>query len=320
MHRWIFGALVALLSGPSVSAQAQEYPTRVVRAITNLSAGGLSDIFMRALGEELHKRWGKPIVVENRPGGTQNIGVRACQDAAPDGYTICILLSDALVYNPHLFKSLPFNESAVQPVMNLFYIIQTIAVNSSLGVKTMDELVAYSKAKPGTLSYQSASPAPALYMEKLKAEKGADWVRVPFKGGADSVNAMLTGATPISILGEANIIGHIRAGTITPLAMVNNIRSPNFTNVPTLEELGYRGAPSRAWFGLYVPTGTPAPIIDKIVKDIASVLADPVFKERLLTARSLVPGSNVGAKFAEEVAKDRAEAGEVVRAAGIELQ
>ena len=152
MHRWIVTALALLLSGWSAFAQAQDYPVRTIRAITNLSAGGLSDIFMRALGEELHKRWGQPIIVENRPGGAYNIGARACQDAAPDGYTICILLSDAVVYNPHLYKSLPFDERGIQPVMNLFYLIQTLAVNSALQVKTIDELVAYARAKPKTLS------------------------------------------------------------------------------------------------------------------------------------------------------------------------
>ena len=163
--------LLALLSGISASAHAQEYPTRAIRAITNLSAGGLSDIFMRALGDELHKRWGQTVVVENRPGGAYNIGARACGDAAPDGYTICILLSDAIVYNPHLFKNLPFDERTLQPVMNLFYLMQTLAVNASLNVKTVDELVAYSKAKPKTLSYQSASPAPALYMDGWSRRK-----------------------------------------------------------------------------------------------------------------------------------------------------
>ena len=104
MHRRIIVAFAALLSSLPVCVRAQDFTARTIRAITHLSAGGLSDIFMRALGEELHKRWGQPIIVENRPGGAYNIGARACQDAAPDGYTICILLSDAVVYNPHLHR------------------------------------------------------------------------------------------------------------------------------------------------------------------------------------------------------------------------
>jgi tripartite-type tricarboxylate transporter receptor subunit TctC len=318
MYRWIMLMLSVLLA--SLPARAQDYPVRPIRAITNLGAGGLSDILMRGIGDELHKRWGQTVVVENRPGGSYNIGARACAEAAPDGYTICVLLSDAVVYNPHLFKSLPFDERALHPVMNLAYLLQVLAAGSALKARTIDDLVAYSKANPGTLSYQSASPAPALYMEKLKEERGADWVRVPFKSGADAVNAMLTNVTPIALLGEGNIVGHIRSGTITPLAMLNNIRSPNFSDVPTLADLGYRGAPSRAWFGLFVPSGTPRPITDRIAKEISGILTDPAFRERQLTARSLVAGTNVGAQFAEELRKDRTDAAQVVTDAGLAPQ
>ena len=145
-------------------------------------------------------------------------------------------------------------------------------------------------------------------------------MRVPFKGGADSVNALLSGVTPIALLGEGNIIGHIRAGTINQLAMLNNIRSPNFANVPTLEELGYRGAVSRPWFGLFVPTGTPRAITEKLTKEIAGIINDPAFREKQLTARSLVLGTNVGEAFVEEVKKDRAEAAQVVKDAGLTPQ
>jgi tripartite-type tricarboxylate transporter receptor subunit TctC len=200
--------------------------------------------------------------------------------------------------------------------------ITSTSIRSSTGLvaKSVDELIALSKAKPGTLNYLTASRPLVVYMDRLHNQQDADWVRVPFKGGADSVNAMLTGATPVSLLGEGNIIGHIQAGTVTPLVMLNNIRSPNFPNVPTLEDVGYRGAVSRAWFGLFVPTGTPRPIVDKIVKEVSSVLAEPAFREKQLTARSLVPGGSVTEKFADELKRDRAGAGQVVKAAGLTPQ
>ena len=100
-------------------------------------------------------------------------------------------------------------------------------------------------------------------MDTLEKEQGADWVRVPFKGGGEAVNAIISGTTPIALFGEGNVIGHIRAGTMTPLVMMNNIRSPNFPHVPLLEETGYKGAPSRSWYGLFAPHGTPRPIIDR---------------------------------------------------------
>ena len=310
-------ALVAL-AGPAL---AQDYPARPIRALTTTSAGGISDIFMRALGDELLKRWRQPIVVENRPGGMQNVGARACTEAPPDGYTICILNAEPIAYNQFLLKTMPFDpEKGLQPVTNLYHLIQTLVVNSQLNVKTIDELIALSKAKPGTLSYLTASVPLALYMETLKTEKGADWVRVPFKGGGEAVNAVLSGSTPIALIGEGNVIGQIRAGTMTPLVMLNNIKSPNFPAVPTLAETGYAGAPSRSWYGLFTPAGTPKPIVDKLAGEVAAIFADPAFRERHLTARSLVSAINTPDEFAAEIRRDRALAQQVVKAAGLEPQ
>jgi tripartite-type tricarboxylate transporter receptor subunit TctC len=310
-------ALMAV-AGPAL---AQDYPTRPVRALTTTSAGGISDIFMRALGDELLKRWGQPIVVENRPGGMQNLGARACTEAPPDGYTICILNAEPIAYNQFLLKNMPFDpEKGVQPVTNLYHLIQTLVVNAQLNVKTIDELIALSKAKPGTLNYVTAAVPLALYMETLKKEQGADWVRVPFKGGGEAVNAVLSGSTPIALIGEGNVIGQIRAGTMTPLVMLNNIRSPNFPDVPTLAETGYTGPPSRSWYGLFTPAGTPRPIVDKLANAVAAIVDDPTFRERHLSARSLVPAINTPEQFAAEIRKDRALAQEVVKAAGLEPQ
>ncbi len=317
----LISALAAAALAPPGMAAAQDYPTRPIKALTTTSAGGISDIFMRALGDELYKRWGQPIVVENRPGGMQNLGSRACTEAAPDGYTICILNAEPLAYNQFLLKSMPFDpEKGLQPVTNLYHLIQALVVNASLKVKTVDELIALSKAKAGTLNYVTASVPLGLYMETLKKEQGADWVRVPFKGGGEAVNAVLSGSTPIALIGEGNVIGQIRAGTMTALVMVNNIRSPNFPDVPTLEQTGYKGVPSRSWYGLFTPAGTPKPIVDKLAKEVASIVNDPAFRERHLTARSLVPAINGPEQFAEEIKKDRAAAERVVKEAGLTPQ
>jgi tripartite-type tricarboxylate transporter receptor subunit TctC len=313
-------AVIVGVAGVTPSS-AQDYPARPIRALTTTSAGGISDIFMRALGDELLKRWGQPIVVENRPGGMQNLGARACTEAPPDGYTVCILNAEPVAYNQFLVKNMPFDpDKGLQPVTNLYHLIQTLIVNAKLDAKTIDELIALSKAKAGTLSYVTASVPLALYMERLQRDKGADWVRVPFKGGGEAVNAVLSGSTPIALIGEGNVIGQIRAGTMTPLVMLNNIRSPNFPDVPTIAETGYSGAPSRSWYGLFTPAGTPKPIVDKLAKEVASIVSDPGFRERHLTARSLVPAVNTPAQFADEIKKDRAMAQQVVKDAGLEPQ
>ena len=311
-------ATVLLFLLATLSASAQDWPTRPIRALTTASPGGISDVFMRALGERLRERLGHPIVVENRPGGMQNVGARACQDSAPDGYTICIINADPIIYNQFLIKDIPFDpEHGLQPITKLFDLIHVMVVNADLKVKTVDELIALSKQRPGTLSYLTPGAPMVLYMETLKKERGADWVRVPFKGGGEAVNAILSGFTPIGLFGEGNVIGQISAGTMTPLVMLNNIHSPNFPQVPTLKETGYNGPPSRGWYGLFVPTGTPRPIVNRLAKEVAAIVAEPDFAQKQLKDRSLVGGTNTPDAFAAEIVEDRKVAEQVVKAAGM---
>jgi tripartite-type tricarboxylate transporter receptor subunit TctC len=302
-----------------VPAAAQDYPNRTVRGITTTSAGGISDIFLRALGDELSKRWGQTFVVENRPGGSQNVGTRACSESPPDGYTICIVNADPLVYNQFRIKNMPFKaETVLQPVTGLYHLIQNLAVNSDLNVKTVDELVALSKSKPKTLSYLTASTPMQIYMDWMVKEKGADWVRVPFRGGGQALQAVLQGSTPISLIGEANMLASMRAGKVTALAMINNIKSRFFPEVPTLEETGYKGPPSRSWYGIFVPPGTPQPIVAKLHKDILAIVEQPEFLEKHIIQRSLTPFLNTPEEFAEIIKKDRVAAEKMMKDAGIE--
>jgi tripartite-type tricarboxylate transporter receptor subunit TctC len=306
------------VSAPALSAAADDWPDRPIRALTTTSPGGISDVFMRALAEKLGPKLGQPIVIENRPGGMQNIGARACQDSAPDGYTICIINADPIIYNQFLMKDMPFDpEHGLQPITKLFDLLHVLVVNSDLKVKNVDELVALSKARPGTLSYLTPGAPMVLFMETLKKERGADWVRVPFKGGGEAVNAILGGSTPIGLFGEGNFIGQIKAGTMTSLVMLNNIHSPNFPQVPTLQEIGYTGPPSRGWYGLFAPAGTPLPIVDRIAKEVAAIVADPDFAQKQLKDRSLVGATDTPDEFAKQIAEDRKVAEQVVKQAGM---
>ncbi|HEX8829227.1 MAG TPA: tripartite tricarboxylate transporter substrate binding protein, partial [Xanthobacteraceae bacterium] len=319
MRRGSFILLAVILSlGVFRPAAAEDWPDRPIRVVTTTSPGGISDVFMRALGEKLGARLGKPIVVENRPGGMQNIGARACQDSEPDGYTICIINADPMIYNQFLIRNMPFDpEKGLQPITKLFDLIHVMVVNSVLKVKNVDELIALSKIKSSTLSYLTPGAPMVLYMETLKKERGADWVRVPFKGGGEAVSAILSGFTPIGLFGEGNVIGQIRAGTMTPLVMLNNIHSPNFPQVPTLKETGYDGPPSRGWYGLFAPAGTPRPIVDRIAKEVAAIVAEPDFAQKQLKDRSLVGSTNTPDEFAQEIVADRKVAEQVVKQAGM---
>src|SRR5262249_57738765 len=144
---------------------------------------------------------GEGLVGEYGPGGAWNCGGRACAGAPPDGYTICIMPGEPLAYNQFLYKKLSFDPAKdFEPIVNLFFNTQALVVNAALNVKTVDQLVALSKSKAGTLSYTAPSLPLAIYLEKLKRERGADWVAIPFRGGRDTTNAVLSGSTPIPFL------------------------------------------------------------------------------------------------------------------------
>jgi tripartite-type tricarboxylate transporter receptor subunit TctC len=315
---WLLLAACFVLLMPCLRAAADDWPDRPIRVLTTTSPGGISDVFMRALAEKLGPKLGKPLVIENRPGGMQNVGARACQDSAPDGYTICIINADPIIYNQFLIKDMPFDPvHGLQPITKLFDLLHVLVVNSDLKVKNVDELVALSKAHPGTLSYTTPGAPMVLFMETLKKERGADWVRVPFKGGGEAVNAILSGSTPIGLFGEGNVIGQIKAGTMTSLVMLNNIHSPNFPKVPTLKEIGYNGPPSRGWYGLFAPAGTPRPIVDRIAKEVGAIVTDPDFAQKQLKDRSLVGATDGPDEFAKQIEADRAVAEQVVKQAGM---
>jgi len=311
---------IAVLIALTVPGLADDYPSRPIHVLTTSSAGGISDTFMRVLGDELQKRLGQPLIIENRPGGSGNIASRACQDAQPDGYTICIINADPMIYNQYLFKNLSFDPDKLSPIINLFHLIQVLVINSDLKAKTVDELIAVSKQKPGTLSYLSASIPCVVYMDSLKQEKGADWVRVPFKGGGEATNAILGGSTPIGLLGLGNVMSQISAGKMTALALVNNIRTPLLSNVPTLEDLGYKGAPSQTWYGLFAPPGTPKAVIDRIATEVTRVFGDKEFVDKYVISRGQVPAINTPEQFAAQIKADRAAAQGVVKASGMQLQ
>src|SRR5262245_61834430 len=277
--------VLAMLMPAQAPAQAQDYPTKTVRVIIPLGPGGGGDIFARALADELQKRLGRTFVVENRPGGGLNIGTRACAESAPDGYTICVISNEPIIYNRFLFKNLPFNpEKDFEPITNLFFNTLAFAVNPDLKVHTIPELMALAKTRQ--LSFSTFSFPPAHFMDKLKKQYGVDIVRVPYRSGNEMLTALLSGATPITLLGLANMVPQLRSGHVTAFAVIANARSPLFPSVPTIAEATGDVLP-QSWFGLFAPAGTPRPIINKLAAEVAAITAEPAFIRRSTsTARS----------------------------------
>ena len=310
--------LAAVLCGSS--AAAQDYPVRPIRVITVTSAGGTSDIFMRALADEMHKGLGQPIVIENRPGGAFNIGARACAEAAPDGYTICILPGEPLAFNQFLFKSLAFDPAAFEPVTQLFTIVQALVVGKSLNVNTLSDLLALSKAKPGTLSYSTGAVPFGVFFDRIKRESGADIVKVPFRGGGEAVNSLLTGATPVGFLGLSNVRGQMESGLVTGLMVDSDKRSPLFPDIPTIPEATGKEYAARSYFGIVAPPGTPKPIAARLQAEIARIAAQPDFRKRNFVERGLDPVTSTPEAFGRFIQQDRALAAQIVKEAGLEPQ
>jgi tripartite-type tricarboxylate transporter receptor subunit TctC len=317
MHRWYPIVALLALTGLPLPAGAQNYPTRPIKAIASQGPGGLSDLFMRALGDQVGPALGTSIVVEDRTGAEGTIGAKACADAAPDGYTICILPSETLTINPVIYPSDFDPWKALAPVARPYYLTQVFAVNASLGIKTFPELAALVKSKPKTFNYMAPALSKVAFMEQFNKNNGTDIVRVPFKGGGDALTSMLNGTTQIAIFGIGNVIPFLRDGKIVGLAIDGDTRSPLAPDIPTFKEVGYTEHIAATFFGIFAPAGTPQPIIDKLNQAIVAVESKPDFQEKFLISRGLTPVLESAEQFAKELPADRAEGLAVVKASGL---
>jgi tripartite-type tricarboxylate transporter receptor subunit TctC len=307
-----------VLFAVAVPAAAQDWPTKPIRAIASQGPGGLSDVFMRALADQLGPALGQSIVVENRVGAAGSIGARTCADSAPDGYTICILNGESMLINPLIFKNMSLDpKKDLVHVTRLFYLTQVFAVNASLNVKTFDQLAALAKSKPKTMTYLAPSLSKVAFMEAFNKKHGIDFVRVPFKGGGDAVNSMLTGTTPVAIFGIGNLIQFLRNGKIIGLAVDGDTRSPLAPDIPTFREIGYTVHVWAASFGMHMPAGTPKLIVDKLNKATVKIGSNPEFQKRHMIARGLTPVFDAPEQFAKTLENETTLGRDVVKASGL---
>ena len=311
-------AIAFLVSGLCGAAAAQTYPSRPIRVIAANSAGGTSDIFLRALGDEFQKRTGQPLVIENRSGGGMNIAGRACADAPNDGYTLCMPPNEPLTLNEFTFKSISFRpEKDFVPITNCFINTQVMVVSAKLGVKTLDELAALSRQKPGTLSYSALAIPMQITMENWKKKTGADVVALPARGGGDIVTGLMTGTAPIAIVGLPNFLEHIRSGAVHAIAVDGDARSPQLPNIPTFAEIGYPNL-APVYFAFVAPTGTPAPVIRRLHEEIAHIGNDPDFRKRRLIDIGIVPVFDTPEQLAQYLKTQRSNGERLIRESGFQ--
>ena len=313
-------ALLLSLAVPLVSA-AQDYPARPVRVIVPFSPGGAVDGPMRLIAQELGKRWGQQVVVENKPGAGATIGADMVAKAAPDGYTL-LLASQTNAISATLYQKLPYDPvEDFAPVTLIGREPGVLVVNPSLPVKTLPEFLAYVKARPGQVDYASSGNGSGqhLFMAMLASMTGMQLSHVPYKGSGQATTDLLAGQVMASIPGTAGMVGHIKAGKLRPLAVTGSTRSSQLPDVPTVAEQGVAGYEAYVWMGLMAPKGTPAPIIDKIYRDVKEVLAGNEVKSYMATAGIEIVGSTP-AEFGAFFRHERMQWAKVVKETGAKAE
>src|SRR5215216_842878 len=267
---------------PVPAAWGQSYPTRPVRLIVPIAAGGAQDILARLVGQWLSQRLGQPFVIDNRPGGGGNIGTEAVVRAPADGYTF-LLASSANAINAALYEKLNFNFIRdISPIAGILRGPFVIAVNPTVPATTVPEFITYAKANPGKLSMASAGIGTGTHLagELFKMMAGANMVHVPYRGGGPALTDLLGGQVQVMFPTTAASIEYVRAGSLRALAVTTAMRSESLPDMPTVGEFvpGYEAS---SVFGLGAPKNTPTEIVEKLNKEINAALADPNMKARL---------------------------------------
>ncbi|HKE42644.1 MAG TPA: tripartite tricarboxylate transporter substrate binding protein [Casimicrobiaceae bacterium] len=302
-------------------AFGQAYPNKPVHVIVPFTAGSATDILARTFGQKLSEMWGQPVVVDNRPGAGGTIGAGIVAKSAPDGYTL-LVHSAAFAYNPSIYSGLPYDTAKdFVEIAPLGGQPNVLVVAPSLGVKSVKELIALAKEKPGQLNYGSAGTGSGTHIngEKFKLAAGIDVVHVPYKGTPEALNDTLAGRVTYFFSPISAAIPNVREGKLVALGVSTAKRSSALPNVPTIAEAGLPGFDYNLWVGLFAPAGTPPDVVDKINKDVDRVLQLPDVKERLANlgaeAMPMTPG-----EFKKFVQIELEESAKVIKAAGIKAQ
>ena len=302
-------------------AMGQGYPSKPVHVIVPFTAGSATDILARTFGQKLSEMWGQPVVVDNRPGAGGTIGAGIVAKSAPDGYTL-LVHSAAYAYNPSIYSGLSYDTATdFVEIVPLAGQPNVLIVAPSLGVKSVKELIALAKQKPGQLNVGSAGTGSGTHInaEKFKLAAGIDVVHVPYKGTPEALNDTMAGRVSYFFSPISAALPNVREGKLVALGVSTSKRSSALPDVPTIAEAALPGFDYNLWVGLFAPAGTPPDVVDKINKDVDRVLQLPDVKERLASlgaeAMPMTP-----AEFKKFVQTEIAESAKVIKAAGIKAQ
>ena len=301
------------------AAQAQTYPDRPIRLIAPFPAGGLADVLARAVGDEMSKTLGQPVIVENRAGAGGNTGADAVAKAAPDGYTLLMASAGILTANPFLYAQMPFNvETAFIPVSNVADMSMLVVVNPKVETKTLKEFVALAKAQPGKLNFGSPGIGTTGHLGLAMLMHAADLkiAHVPYRGAAPAITDLIAGQIDGVVDNPPTVISHIQSGTLRPLAVAAKERLALLPDVPTAAEQGVANYEASSWFGIAAPAGTPPAIIARLHQAIAAAVRTPAMQERFGKSGARLIGDSPK-EFAARIGAERVMWGRIIKAANI---
>ncbi len=324
-HRRQWVALIGsalLLAAASGYALAQKYPARPVRVVLPFAAGSAVDVLARIYAQRMSESWGQQVLVDNRTGASGIIGMEIAARAAPDGYTVGMGNIATLAINPSLYPKLPYDVLRDFTAISLAATISNcLVVHPSLPVRSVKELVAFAKARPGELNYASGGVGSAQHipMELLKSMTAINIVHIAYKGLTPAFNDVLAGQVPMMVSGVVTALPHHKTGRLRILGTAGTKRTSATRDIPTIAESGLPGYEADSWTGFLVPTGTPPDVISRIHAEVVRVSNLPDTRERLTAVGFEVVGSSPDV-FASLIKTDIARLGKVIREAGIRAE
>jgi tripartite-type tricarboxylate transporter receptor subunit TctC len=317
-------ACVGILGAGHALAQdaAAGYPKKPIRIIVPFPAGGTSDVLARMMGQKLNEAWGQPVIVENRAGANGNIGADLVAKSEPDGYTLLLMDVGNLAISPTLYPKLPFSPTTnLAPVTLLAYSPHLLVTYPGLPVKSVKELIAYSKAQQGKVNFAAAAgtgSATHLAGVLFAKQTGLDWNYIPYKGGAQAITDLVGGQVDLTMNGMVATYPHVKDGKLRLLAVSSSKRLPQLPDVPTIGET-IPGFVSGSWQGVMAPAGVPAPIINKLNAEMARIVKLPDVKEKM-AAQGAEPQTNTPAEFGAWLKSEIAQWGKVISDAQIKVE
>lgn len=318
MKRYLLA--VALAFTPLLAA-AQAYPAKPIRWIVPFPPGGPADLLARAVGPKLQEAFGQSVVVENRPGAAGNLGVDQAAKSPADGYTLVIVPTGNITVNPTLFPNLPYKVSDLAPVTLMANVENVLVVNPGVAAKSMQDLVALAKAKPGSLSFASPGPGSQAHLagEFVKFAAGVDLTHVAYKGTGPALNDLLGGQISMMFSQTSSALPHIKAGKLRAIGSASARRSAVLPEVPTVAEQGFPGFEATSWYALMVPAGTPQDVIARLHAETVKAVRSPDLKERLAGLGAEAVG-NTPAELAAQIQRESARWAEVIRKQGLKAE